>query len=306
VVGVDGFFLLSGYLITKSFLNSKTYTDYLLKRILRIVPGYFVAFWISFLFVGWLGGGTPFTMLRDNWLKPVLHLAFLGDPYVDGVFHGLPFAYVNGSMWTIGYEFRCYLLVALLGALGLLHRRAIYIAIPALLIPIGLTHLLSLHFPYESNLPYYVVTGTLANDARFIAVFLCGGAFYLFRDKVVYSPLGATLAAILLGPALFIPWLSEVALTVLGGYLLFWFALCVTSKRLARVGNGIDLSYGMYLYAWPIQILLIWYFPHISPWIVFVIATPLSALCGYVSWTVVEKPFLNLKQYVSWPTQAAA
>jgi peptidoglycan/LPS O-acetylase OafA/YrhL len=63
-----------------------------------------------------------------------------------------------------------------------------------------------------------------------------------------------------------------------------------------RINNRTDISYGVYLYAWPIQILLIWYFAPISPWLVMLVATIGACLCGYASWILIEKPFLTLKR----------
>jgi peptidoglycan/LPS O-acetylase OafA/YrhL len=97
---------------------------------------------------------------------------------------------------------------------------------------------------------------------------------------------------------MFSPSLSEAAVATLGGYLLFWFAFNVRSRRLAAVGHRVDISYGVYLYAWPVQKLLIWWDPEISPWPVFIEATAITSLLAFGSWSLVEKPFLNLKSLV--------
>jgi peptidoglycan/LPS O-acetylase OafA/YrhL len=81
----------------------------------------------------------------------------------------------------------------------------------------------------------------------------------------------------------------------LGAYALFYFALQVQSARLSRVGSRVDLSYGIYLYAWPIQSLLIWHHRHISPWILFALSAFMAGVCAYASWIFIESPALMLK-----------
>ena len=299
-VAVDGFFLISGYLITKSFETSKTISDYLLKRVLRIYPGYMVAFVMSFAVVGYLAGGDLAGLSLFAWFREIIFMLLLNNPDMPGVFAGLHFPHLNGSLWTIAYEFRCYLLVIVFGAIGLLKKRWLYLILTLSLIPIGLTQVFDLRMPFEMQpyknvIPYYYFPNVSLNDSlRFIPIFMVGGAFYLFRDRIVYTRLGAIVAAIALLPSLFVPPLVEPALAIFGGYLLFWFSFCA-AKFLNRVGNKTDLSYGIYLYAWPVQNLLIFYIAGISPWMVTVLTSAIAAGLAFASWTLVEYPCLQLK-----------
>lgn len=56
-----------------------------------------------------------------------------------------------------------------------------------------------------------------------------------------------------------------------------------------------DFSYGIYLYGWPVQKLLIWYLPLISPWLLFLLSAGISSGCGLLSWYIIEKPCLLLR-----------
>jgi peptidoglycan/LPS O-acetylase OafA/YrhL len=96
-------------------------------------------------------------------------------------------------------------------------------------------------------------------------------------------------------PLMFFPLAAEIAWVTLGGYALFYFALRFKSARLNRVGGKVDLSYGIYLYAWPIQSLLIWHHRHISPWILFAVSAAMAGICAYASWMFIESPALSLK-----------
>lgn len=290
-VAVDAFFILSGYLITASFQRSASTKDYLLKRILRIYPGYLVAFVFSLLVVGYFAGGNLHSLMAPRAaLEQIVRMALLHWPTLPGAFAGLPYDILNVSMWTIHYEFNCYLLVAILSAIGLLQRRMIFLAMSAVFVAIGLTHFLP-----QISLPLEKLTGTFSDNTRLFAAFSCGACFHLFRDRITYDWKKALLAALLCFGALFSPHLAEPAVVILGGYLMFWFAFNVKNEALARIGVKTDVSYGLYLYAWPIQNLIVLNYRTISPWLLFLITTILAAICGFLSWTFIEKPMLKLK-----------
>jgi peptidoglycan/LPS O-acetylase OafA/YrhL len=130
---------------------------------------------------------------------------------------------------------------------------------------------------------------------KFTAIFVCGSLFYLYRDDIRYDSRLAVLAGSGLIVLMFSSLLAEAAVAILGGYVLFWFAFNVRSPTLAGIGHKVDLSYGMYLYAWPVQKLLIWLNPGISPWLAFIETTAIAGLLAFGSWRLVEKPFLSLK-----------
>lgn len=294
---VDGFFLISGYLILKSWVCSRSSFEYLCKRVLRIYPGFIVAFVVS-LCIGALAGGTNGKGAVAV-IRKVACAGRLGVPSLYGAFKGLPYPMINGAMWTIAYEFRCYLLVMLLGALGVFRARRIYLALTAVLL-IGLFR----HSGFQLPPMVEFVAGNAQASIRFVSIFCCGGAFYLFRERISYTWTGAVMAVAALIPLMFVHRFAETAWVILGGYLLFWFAFEIKSARLSRIGGELDLSYGLYLYAWPIQSLLIWYYRNISPWTLFAISLAVSGLCAYASWTLIEKPFMQFKGRLSPGSQS--
>ena len=285
-VGVDGFFLLSGYLIAKSFQRSPTVLGYLVKRILRIYPGYVAAFLISVLLVGPLAGAARISL--GALFAQIQQMALLQRPMAAGVFPGLPYAELNGSLWTIAYEFRCYLLVLIAGVFGLLNRRWVCLVLVAAMAVLWLTKL-SLGTDILSQ-----VTGNLNLLLRFSMVFGCGVLFYLFADRVRYTRGGAIAAACVLIPAMFLPRIAELGLVTAGGYLMFWLAFHARPTIYSRFSDRTDLSYGTYLYAWPIQSLLIYYIHGISPWLVALITIPGAVALAALSWHWVERPFMRL------------
>jgi peptidoglycan/LPS O-acetylase OafA/YrhL len=288
-VSVDGFFLISGYLITASYVRSRTKGEYLLKRALRIYPGFWVACGVSYI-IAYLYGGHFFTHVVPT-IEAISNLILLNTPSSGGAFQRLPHHGVNGSLWTIAYEFRCYLLVMLLGSLGMLRNRRIYLSLTCLCLIIAAS---GFNIPYPGHIS--LIVGNLHADFLLGSMFLCGGVFFLYRDKIAYKSWLAAIFALAMMPLLFFPLTAEVALATLGAYVLFSFAFHSKAGFLSRVDNKVDLSYGIYLYAWPIQQMIIWQDREISPWLLTVITLVLASSLAYLSWTLVERPCMRLKK----------
>jgi peptidoglycan/LPS O-acetylase OafA/YrhL len=289
-IGVDGFFLISGFLITRSYERSASIGGYLLKRVLRIVPGYVIAFVLTLAIVEPLAGG--YASIHE--LGQSLHRLALLQPPPDmpGVFKHLPYPTSNGSMWTISYEFRCYLLVILAGLIGMLRYKWSLLATVVLLMALHVTGAgatLAIPFRVEE------LTGAPADMIRFAFVFSVGAAFHAFERHIPYNAAGIASSAALLIALMFSHRFAEPAFAVFGGYLLFWFAFHAPVTPFSRFDAKVDLSYGVYLYAWPVQSLLIYWYGGLSPWTVLVVSTAIVSVLATASWFAVEQPFMRLK-----------
>jgi peptidoglycan/LPS O-acetylase OafA/YrhL len=294
-IAVDGFFILSGYLIAQSFLNSRSVGDYLRRRALRIYPGFLAVAVVSLLFFGPLG----MRFSRDYWryVEPGIFLArlpLLKTFWIPQSFQENHWSVVNGPVWTIQYEFVCYLLVALLGLAGILRRRALVLA---LFLPIWLFDILQMPLKlWLYNWQELPVGGVPDNYPRFFTCFLAGTLAFLYRDRISFRPLiallllAATLALARAGHGL------DAILPVSLTYLLLFvaFSPSIPLQRWARYG---DFSYGLYLYGWPVQQSLI-LFCHswLTPGILFLLSFPTTLLFAIISWHVVERPMLRLKR----------
>ncbi len=293
-LAVCGFFLLSGYLIVQSWQRNPALLDFLRKRVLRIYPGFIVALIVSVFVAGPLGASVslPDYLRQVSIPKFIGQLVLLRVPTSPPVFQGQPYALVNNSVWTIQHEFRCYLLVAALGLLGGVKKREIWLGgavvfVASLFLPSSATGALS--FPGAK-----LILGDAGALLRFFAFFSVGGCFCLFREKIAYKKMYAALATPVLLLCLFQQSLASIALATVGAYLFFCFAFAKI-PLLNPFKQFSDISYGVYLYGWPVQKLILWYLPYLSPWLVFLLSSLLSGICGLLSWHLVEQPFLRLK-----------
>jgi peptidoglycan/LPS O-acetylase OafA/YrhL len=152
-----------------------------------------------------------------------------------------------------------------------------------------------LGYPIDLLGKHYNLTNPIIHLLSF---FFAGGCFYLYRDEINFDSKIALIFSVLLFACLFNTALAELALLFLGGYLLIYFAFSAI-PLLSRFQTAPDISYGIYLYGWPVQMLLIWYIGGITPIGVFFLAMAICFLLGLVSWYSIEKPFLKLKKLKS-------
>ncbi len=288
-LSVNGFFLISGYLVVASFRNQPTVWAYLSRRIARILPGFVVASLFSILIVAPLSGAS-WDVIAASWKGLIVNLLMLHQPMIPGTFAGTPYPALNGSMWTIIHEFRAYLLVIVLGLLGLYRWR---IAVPVLAAVLLLGYEVENDFidaPRIQHAFYRLVPiNDLSNALRLTGIFLVGSSFYLYRKSIPLRPLYAVIAAAALVPLLFVAPLAEPAFALLGGYIIFTIGFGVTTGPLARINNANDISYGVYLYAWPVGKLLLWYWPAMPIWLCIGVNWLIACALGWASWHLVEK-----------------
>ena len=289
-LAVDGFFLLSGYLIVQSWQLQPSAARFLHKRALRIYPAFLVATVLCALVVAPLGAGADY-LARLDWRQLALGALTLDKPRIPaGAFDGLPHPGINNSMWTIRFEFLCYLAVLALGTLGALRRR-----LPWLLITAALAAAYAAH---SFGLAAALGAEALRLDrplVRLGMLFFAGGCFYLYRDRLAAPRrASAAVAAALLIAGLCSPATAELAMATLGGWLLLGFAATHT-PALAAFNRLPDVSYGVYLWAWPITRLLQWHAPDLPVWGMVAATAAGSLALGVVSWYAIEKPALQLK-----------
>jgi peptidoglycan/LPS O-acetylase OafA/YrhL len=292
-LAVDGFFILSGFLITQSALNASGLADFARKRLRRIYPGFLVAWAFCVLVVGPLAvGGFAVPPLAES-ARNVVRAALLWEPAYPGAFASNPFPLaLNGSLWTIKYEIACYGLTALLWATGLLRRRAAVLVLLLAFLSLTAGRAFGvLPLPEREFSVSYLLLGKPTEWVRLVACYLAGAAFFLWRERIPRSPLWAVASAVTLLAGCFAPPLLPVLLPVFGAYLLLYAGFSPVKPLTGAAKRG-DLSYGVYLYAFPVQQLLQHYFPTLPPLAQFALALPPTFLLAALSWHLIEKRFL--------------
>lgn len=285
-----GFFMISGFLIAQSYDRSSSLKSYFAKRIRRIYPGYLVATTFSgIVFIVLLapGAATWTGFLRATALNLLLRneapvVTSLGE-------HNL--GAVNGALWSIPFEFWCYIGIAILGLVRLLSRRW---AVACLLITIMLGHVI---LDLLGRKPGLGLIGEIFGWpylwTKMGPCFLLGTVAYGFRDRI---PRSRALCAGLLISAVVACWihpdLGYLLVLPSMAYGLFYFAYSeVPVHNAARFG---DFSYGIYLYGFLIQRIL--QATIAKNWSVaefFAVSSTLAIVAGFLSWHLIEKQWMR-------------
>ena len=314
-LAVSAFFMISGFLITASWLNSKSSGDYLRNRILRIYPGFLVASVFCAVVVAPLGSGLPWgeymrALLhsKGEWL---FHTFTLNYPHLPPTFVHMPLPQaVDDSMWTIRYEFWCYLLVSLLGVLGVFKDKRRVLAVFALVFLANaaqelygiIHHVDAENFVGLAHGRELRLIGRLDVWPGFAVAFAAGSLFYVYKEKIPRSPVLLGLCIVLIALTCLLGMGLHILLPLCGTYALLYigFSSHLFGRGIVKERDGKtdrDLSYGVYLYAYPIQQLLLFYLgSRLNAYTLFVSALILTLPLAFFSFYLIERPALRLKQ----------
>lgn len=292
-IGLDIFFAISGYMVTGSWLRTPQLGAFLWKRTLRILPGLAACV----LFTTFILGARLTRLPLAEYLTNPGTLGYLSNIvlspalYLPGVFEGLRAGgAVNGSLWSLFPEALCYLTVP---AFALLAIRPRLWALPVLGLTIGG---LGLWLFYGYTGDAWVINAT---DVKYMLVqvpfFFFGGLYRLLGDRMAnfyradFALLGYSLNWMV---ASWYDWWNIPVEWVTLPYMVLCFGR-LSMPVIRRAGRFGDLSYGMYLYAFPIQQVILGARPDLAhPIIACMLLTVPFAL---VSWHLIEAPFLRLK-----------
>ena len=290
------FFAISGYLVTQSCIRSRSFAKFMALRIARIVPGFVVASLVGLLIVGPIGFGNNTSYFKaQTWTSLVVNVVALKQANPEGVFPELPLHLVHGTLWSIRYEFDCYILIGLIGAVGLLRTQLVvpaYIGIASCLIA---AVFLQSYIPIIDHGMMALLISSPHQWPLLFSFFFVGSALWVFRALLPLT-LGRgllTAACVVVGFRLggAIP-----ALLFAGSYAILAAAVCNTGEFRLR-GERVDVSYGVYLYGWPIQQLWLHALgTTISPWLLFGLTVPPTVAIAMISWYCIEIPAMAFVQ----------
>ncbi|MEP7201447.1 MAG: acyltransferase [Ilumatobacteraceae bacterium] len=300
---VGAFFALSGLLVGRSAINRQT-GAFAKARVARIVPALWIAILVSGFVVALIGWAHRhhdvsgfFTLRPDGPFGYVGRAATLPMSFSHGVLdvfvtdtpYGLATngSFINGSLWTLPYEVRCYVVIGLvaLAARKFGTRHTITVAwCLSLLIAIGYWK----RFDFTS-----FVTGPYADRqlVAFLFVFLSGTLVAAWADKIMlfgWIPGAAFVVAVVVGrgPTFWSEHVTQASMA------LVLPPVAALVAPVARFLRGVDLSYGLYLYAWPMQQLVALYHWSSRPASFIAISTLMALGCAAGSWFLVERPAL--------------
>jgi peptidoglycan/LPS O-acetylase OafA/YrhL len=291
-IGVRGFFVISGFLIFQSLSRSPTLLQYYKKRFLRVFPALFVVLVLTIVFgvvvyehelVGYIENRSVWTYVPNNLVL------FRPQHSINGIFENNPYrSAINGSLWTIPYEVALYIFISALFFLKAGKKKV------GLVICVGLLAVGRFFF-YEELSPY----GFSVIWSRYIldvGLYFFAGAFLASVAFDKWANLTGVL--IISSGLLILSFLIDVFDK--GQYLFLPLAIISFGSLSTKYINNLkettgDISYGIYLYNFPIQQTLVFYFsPHYLHLMFY--SMLLSSMAGYFSWHCIEKKSLQLKR----------
>ncbi|MFP3553207.1 acyltransferase [Paraburkholderia sp. SIMBA_049] len=291
-LAVAVFFVISGYLITGSYINSKNIADYVVKRVLRLFPALTVCVILTILVLGPALTTLPF---REYLRHPFTHAywsniwLFISYP-LPGVFEANVYPNVmNGSLWTLPVEVLMYAIVLVMGIVRALNTRAMAVFL-------GVCWLL-----YFRIVPAFDLQSTIlledfpvAETAK-LACFYFGGALLYMHSRDNLKSIDVAVLAIFAIIATRGANAQQAAYVMLGAVIVITFAF-VSLGPIGRFGKYGDVSYGLYIYAFPIQQLVVMVWGNsITPTQLFTASYPMTLLAAFCSWHLVEKRAIAAK-----------
>jgi peptidoglycan/LPS O-acetylase OafA/YrhL len=282
--GVIGFFIISGYLITSSRLRMAM-GPFLLRRAARILPG----FWVCLVAVAFvaaplaaLASGDPYSLTSGA--SYVLRNAdlWISRPGIASTLRGVPYAGPdglgpwNGSLWTLSYEFACYVGAGVLLWWGVARRT------PAVTAALWVLATLADVATHHVHVP-----APVANLSFLGSCFLAGALLRMYAHRIPFSGRHATAALVILAVVAAADQVATVGALPFA-YLLLWVSV---RAPFHRFGSRYDVSYGLYIYAFPVQELLARAGLQRAGVGAFVAASAvLTVAPAWLSWVCVERP----------------
>ncbi len=295
---VDIFFITSGFLVTNSLNTKNIASDYMLSRVMRIFPGLIVVTFFCVFVVGPIFTALPlFTYFSTSEIYIFLlkgSTVLAGIPmYLPGVFADNPFkSAVNGSLWTLIYEVQMYVILLLAWVL---------VRVCGRFFPSGSLKLHRLLFLLTLLSGAIVVINRFAGNSeyylmRFVLMFFSGASFCLYAKYIILSTRVFCVVCVGMFCAIFAGKNIFLVIYLIGiSYVLFYLAY-IPGGFLRKFNQFGDYSYGIYIYAFPVQQSVVALFPGILPFNLIYVSSIVTFVCSVISWHVIEKPILGRKE----------
>ncbi|MDQ0784205.1 acyltransferase [Chryseobacterium sp. W4I1] len=292
-LSVDCFFIMSGYLIMMSLQRSKSPQEYMWKRLLRLYPAYIVLLIFTILFLPVVYIGINIFSEKTFWSYFPNSLSLYKIQYeVKGVFENNPYPRaINGSLWSLSYEFTMYIVLLLLFPLRQYkHLNIIIISIflSAFYFTITESHFLesTMKRIFLYPIEFY----------RLCTYFMAGSLLVFINFKKINSFWIRCLLFLALTTSLYFECYKYTSPILLP--LLILLIGVNKNRYISSIGSKIgDISYGVYIYAFIIQQTLMHYFG-LGTLRLMLISTIITYIFAYGSWHLVEKRMLTYKNLI--------
>ena len=284
------FFIISGFLITRSFDRSRDFLEYVTSRVLRIYPALIIVVFCTVFIIGPL---LTTSSLYDYFTDYTTFKYYYSNTFsvtvqyvLPGVFeHNYEARSVNSSLWTLGYELFGYCLVATIGCFVYKKKR------------MGILLTLFTLVVFRNK----ILHGSDGN-LRTLLFFLWGALIYIYRNKVVLNDKIALVAFCLLvinmrynSSYIIGMIITSITLSYVTIYLCF-----VKTKRLKNFAKYGDFSYGVYIWGFLVQQTVNLYFPQLSTLAFFLVSASITLVLAMLSWHFIEKRALMLKNNLKY------
>ncbi len=312
-LGLLIFFAISGFLVSRSWVTDPHVVAFAVKRFLRIIPALVVGLLVTAIVLGPLVTSASLSKyLLDPFTKAyVLNNSVMWTAQtLPGVFTENPLKVVNLPLWTLAPEVKAYFLVGILGVLGLYRRWSGLLVVAA-----GVFFALLLIVPLRNAIPLgdrSVATmwniqatakdieavsrgGAFPYAQLFAAFFLSASLFTLRRWIPLRWDLFGLGVVIVAAVSLVDAHSGRIAATVLVPYFVLVLAYR-THERISLPARFGDYSYGIYIFAFPIQQAIVQWLEPTSGWVVLMITLPIVGALAAASWRFVESPALTLNK----------
>lgn len=295
-LGVAMFFALSGFLVSRSWLLNPSTAVFLASRFLRIFPGLLFSTLLTAFAIGPLVTTEPL----NKYFASAQTIDYLNNVLLFPIRYNLPGVFasnpmsgaVNGSLWSLPVEVLMYATVLILGLTRVLKARYLLLTFT---IACAMLEMFVFSKPHWSG--KVELTVLVGPSMRMAMFFLCGASFYSFRANIPRDWRIACVAGLTWYLSFNNPVLASVDYLALP-YVFFYLASLPLS-RLRNFAKPGDFSYGLYLFAFPVQQTLVHFWrPHLSVATLFTSAFVVTLLLSVISWHLVESPALRLKSKV--------
>lgn len=291
-IGVKGFFVISGFLVTKSYINTNNLKKYFIKRAKRILPAYLfvvffsaliLSFFSSFSFTDYFSNINLYQYIAWN----SVFLNFM-HPCLPGLFENNILCAVNGALWTLKVEEGFYIVLPILIYLFFKTKQKALLLLTVYFSSILYWYLLTKHF----NIP--VLAKQLPG---YLCYFVVGIAAYLYYDLLFkYFQILLVCSIILFSIQQFLYVDTYIFYPVSFGVIVLIAAFKLSFFN--KFGKFGDFTYGLYIYHFPIIQIFKQYdlFEKYNPYLMGFLVIIISFTFAIFSWFIIEKRFLERYQ----------